>query len=298
MKKRAALNFELKNQAPDWIELIPAGETVRGRDGREWKNDHPDGIVEAFLVSGADIPIDIEHATEIKAPEGEPAPAQGWIRQVVKREDGSIWGKVEWTDQGKWAVEGREYRYLSPAFLYNEKTGRILSLESVALTNKPNLRIKALNRQGENEKMDKRICEALGLNPDASAESVLSAINAMDKEKTTALNRVKSPDPDQWVPKADYDLALNRAKKAETQVASAARRGHEDAVETALNQALKDGKIAPSSLDYHRENCATAEGLEKFKTFAAGAPDLTPALNFKQGFGDAGGPVETLTDCV
>ncbi|WP_205685930.1 phage protease [Enterovibrio baiacu] len=49
-----------------WAEFIPAGEAITGRDGRSWINDEPDAIVSAFASNGADLPIDIEHATEIE----------------------------------------------------------------------------------------------------------------------------------------------------------------------------------------------------------------------------------------
>lgn len=61
--KTFALNTELRplleaiaaqKGAPLWVELIPIGEQIEGRDGRSWFND--------------DLPIDIEHSTELKAP--------------------------------------------------------------------------------------------------------------------------------------------------------------------------------------------------------------------------------------
>ncbi|WP_254591864.1 phage protease [Candidatus Williamhamiltonella defendens] len=56
-----------------WLELIPVGEQITGRDGRSWVNDPPQGMVDAFQANHADLPIDIEHATELKAPKGDPA---------------------------------------------------------------------------------------------------------------------------------------------------------------------------------------------------------------------------------
>jgi phage I-like protein len=51
---------------------------------------------------------------------------------------------VEWTEDGREFVEGREYLYLSPVFLFDADTGEVQSLHSVALTNTP-----ALNSLGE-----------------------------------------------------------------------------------------------------------------------------------------------------
>ncbi|ATW23280.1 hypothetical protein BJP44_09815 [Candidatus Williamhamiltonella defendens] len=81
-----ALNTELRplleataaqKGTPLWVELIPFGEQITGRDGRSWVNDHPQGGVDAFQANQADLPIDIEHATELKAPRAIP-PLQ-WV---------------------------------------------------------------------------------------------------------------------------------------------------------------------------------------------------------------------------
>ncbi|MDD1795110.1 phage protease [Enterovibrio sp. ZSDZ42] len=73
-----------------WAEFIPAGTAITGRDGRSWVNDDPNAIVAAFAANGAGLPIDIEHATEIKGKAGEPAPAVGWIKALQAREGGTI----------------------------------------------------------------------------------------------------------------------------------------------------------------------------------------------------------------
>jgi len=68
---------------PGWLLLVPAGR-FEGRDGRFWVNDRPDAIVAAFEAAGQPLPIDWEHATEIKAPAGDPAPAAGWITALCR----------------------------------------------------------------------------------------------------------------------------------------------------------------------------------------------------------------------
>ena len=91
-----------------------------------------------------DIPVDYDHQLEHTAMNGRPAIAAGWITELEARADG-VWGRVEWTDKGKAHVAAREYRYVSPVYYYEQGTGEILAIESVALTNVPNLTgIKAL----------------------------------------------------------------------------------------------------------------------------------------------------------
>lgn len=147
----AALNTTEVNpigtQAPEWVELVPAGEVI-GRDGRRWVNSNPSAVLQAFQTSGADLPVDLEHSTELKAPKGEAAPAVGWV-QGLKLMGGAIWGRIAWNRTGSQLVATRQYRYLSPVILYGKSNGIIAALTSVALTNRPNLHLQALNHQGD-----------------------------------------------------------------------------------------------------------------------------------------------------
>ena len=117
--KTFALNIELPGGgAPERIELIPAGPAVVGRDGRTWMfgDAEVQAVLNAFALNTAPLPIDWEHATELRAPKGEAAPAAGWITGL-EMQSGALWGSVEWTDRGRAQVENREYRFLSPVFL-------------------------------------------------------------------------------------------------------------------------------------------------------------------------------------
>lgn len=115
-RTESALNFEIPaGDAPEWIELIPAGPSIIGRDDRNWMNDRPEVVVERFQAYDRDIPVDFEHATELKAPKGEKAPAAAWITDLENRY-GAVWGKVEWNQAGHDAVMHREYRYYSPVW--------------------------------------------------------------------------------------------------------------------------------------------------------------------------------------
>ncbi|WP_295430042.1 phage protease [uncultured Thiodictyon sp.] len=128
---------------PDWLLLAPAGVIV-GRDGRTFSNPAPASVVARFLANRADLPLDTEHATHIRAPVGLDAPAAGWITALEARH-GEIWGRVSWTAAGAESVRTRAYRYYSPAYHLNQSQ-EVASIASVGLTNKPNLYVTAMNR--------------------------------------------------------------------------------------------------------------------------------------------------------
>jgi hypothetical protein len=144
-----SMPFQSPGSIPDWIELIPAGE-FQGRDGRRFINDEPYRVVAAFQANLASLPVDIEHASELKAKLGEPAPAQGWIEDLDVR-GGAVWGRIEWTVSGHAVLANRQYRYYSPVFCHRTDSNQVLALKSAGLTNQPNLFVPALNQREDKD---------------------------------------------------------------------------------------------------------------------------------------------------
>ena len=279
--KAVALNsiglgdFE-EGKLPQRILLLPAGQ-IEGRDGRKWLNSEPEAVLEHFTGLGRDLPIDVEHATEIRAPKGEPAPAAGWIK-ALSNEDGAIWGEVEWLDAGKQLVGGRQYRYLSPVILYRPSDRVITGLTSVGLTNQPNLRLGALNSEqdGEEQIMDelKKVKVALGLTEDADTEQALNAITKLKGDLASAMNRAETPDLAKFVPRGDYDQAMARAANAEQALAEDKKERLHAEIEAVIKAALSAGKITPATVEYHKASCQQEGGLERFREFIKAAPVL------------------------
>lgn len=136
---------------PEWIPLVPKGGDgglVKALDGREFNNSNPQAVIDAFNADPRDLPLDWEHATEVRAPDGKTAPAAAWIDQLEIRDGGAIWGHVkEWTPKGAESVRNKEYRYISPAFLFKKATKVITDIISAGLVNRPALDMPAIARQ-------------------------------------------------------------------------------------------------------------------------------------------------------
>ena len=147
MNTASLCNVLPEGEVPESVQLLPSGPEIEGRDGRKWRLESAVDVGVASHDGSADLPIDYEHATEIKGPKGEPAPAVGWIKSFSVR-NGELWGNVEWTMEGAAMVAARKYRYLSPVFQYDKESHKILRVLSAALTNQPNLRMAALNTAG------------------------------------------------------------------------------------------------------------------------------------------------------
>ncbi|SDZ39209.1 phage protease [Pseudomonas salomonii] len=286
MKTQLALNTDLSatvsdGKAPEWVELIPPGPNVTGRDGRQWLFDEQAGILvqSSFLGRAIDLPIDWEHATQHRATKGESAPAAGWIKQLELR-NGSLWGLVDWTPRASEQVVNREYRFLSPVFDFDPDTTRIARLVSAGLTNKPNFLLTALNQENMEVTpvtLSPALLTALGLPATATEEQALAA-TAQLKATAQAVNTEK-PNLEQFMPRADYDSVLQRAANAEQALADQKKTEHTKQVDALITSATQAGKITPATVDYHRAACQDETGLARFKAFVDAAPVVADPTN-------------------
>ncbi|MBI2928046.1 MAG: hypothetical protein HYY24_20415 [Verrucomicrobia bacterium] len=131
-----------------WIQVTPLGEFP-----------HSDGIVQVIDAEAArrvansfsqdarrpnfaGLLVDFDH---FSYDTGKSSQAAGWIVGLQNRGDG-LWARVDWSERGEAAVKAGEFRFVSPVWraadlqqLGNNRV-RPLRLDSVALTNVPNMR--------------------------------------------------------------------------------------------------------------------------------------------------------------
>lgn len=297
-----SLNFELPAEPPAEVELIPAGDRLVGRDGRNWQWDQvsQQAVLDEFVARGLPLPVDVNHAQELRAPKGEDSPAYAWIESLRVR-DGALFGQVTWNPRGQDAVRNREYRFLSPVFDYRPEDGRIVRLTSVALTNEPNLRLPALNHQETQMKRElttaiaAALALALGTTADSTDEEIVAALNQFKRDFDTArASNAAQPSLDRYVPRADYDALATRATNAEQALRERDQAAHQSQVDGEIDAALKAGKITPATVDYHRASCADKAGLERFRAFVAAAPVIAQDSTGIEGKPSAGGSATAL----
>lgn len=252
---------------PEWVHVLPRGELV-ARDGRRFHID-PEALVARFQADGVDIAIDLDHALALRAPKGEAAPAQAWLKALDARPDG-LWGQVDWLDGGKTVLAARTHRYLSPTF-HHDDSGRATWLHSVALVAAPAMAgtpalASALTlpetRTTETRPM-KGIATALGLTEDASEQACLTALGTMKAG---------------LVKKDVHDETLAKLSAATGELAEMKRKARDAEVGAVLEDALKARKILPAQREHYAKLCATDEGLAGVKALlAATAEQLKPS---------------------
>lgn len=295
----AACAGELSSSAPADLLLVPAG-VFRARDGRpkdapEWRLDAESAarvIARAANMSG-DFVIDYEHQTLHAEKNGQPAPAAAWFKQLEYRDDGLHATDVRWTAKARALIEAGEYRYLSPVFEYDKKTGLVLAILMAAITNYPaldghsDLAARAAAKfqpQTEDEQMDKaKLIALLGLAADASEAQIEHALAALKAKAVTADGQAAeiaslkagtgTVDPAKFVPLATFE-----ALKTEVVTLKAGQQSAE--VATLVSGAITDGKLLPVQEAWAQElgtaNIAALKSyLEKTPAIAALATTQT-----------------------
>jgi len=131
--------------------------------------------------------VDFEH--ESIQPEGS-TEAAGWVTACTQRPDGTLWARVRWSDAGRAALEGGRYRFCSPV-LHSEQRAdgwHPVALQSLALTNRPNLKglTPLSHRENPTTITMNKIALALGLPETATETDILAAIAALQTERETA----------------------------------------------------------------------------------------------------------------
>lgn len=266
----AALAVELTaagNAVPTEFRLLPlgrfksadgSGRPVEVKDG--WLLDHHGAHSIAALSVGraSKRVIDFEHQTLRAAENGKPAPAAGWLSRLEARADG-LWAvDVEWTDEAAAMIAARKYRYISPVFPYDKRTGAVLGIAHAALTNDPGLdgltdlaAMTALANQfltpsTQQEMPMKALLAALGLPETATEAEALAALAA----KTSPIQGVAltslAPDPAKYVEIATLTAVRNELATTTTELAALKAKNHEAEVGEVVTAALAAGKLTPA----------------------------------------------------
>ncbi|MDA8254177.1 MAG: phage protease [Betaproteobacteria bacterium] len=300
----AALSIALPSAAGREIQLTPAG-VFRSRDGRPagidgWKLDASTALKVAALAAARKTPfvIDYEHQTLATEKNGQPAPAAGWFKNLEWREGAGLYATdVEWTAKARAHIEAGEYKYVSPVFGYNPKTGDVLQMQMAALTNTPALdgmdAVAALATEFFNRADDahppkdpnmKALAVLLGLAADASEADINAAIVAL-KAKTaeqetkiaaltteTAALKTQQPDPAKFVP-------VETVAALQGQVAALTTRLNDTELEDVVQAALSSGKLLPAMEAWARD--LGKSNLAALKTYIDKNPAIA-ALNGNQ----------------
>lgn len=212
------LNREFQHPTDGWYMIEPKGEHLNRASQivQVIDDSAAAAIVNGFNADAArpdfaGMLIDHEHFKHDKDKETR---AYGWLTGLQNREDG-IYGQVRWTQTGRAAVDGGDYRFFSTEYdpadlkvLNAAKVKRVrpVRLDGLTLTNDPNNeggRPITNRRQPEDEEFRraeaadktkgnkmKSVATLLGLSADASEEAVHAEVLKIKNRATSAEEKI------------------------------------------------------------------------------------------------------------
>ena len=309
-----ALTADAGGTAPGRIQLLPIGDFA-ARDGRPgslngasvsaWRLTPEGAAVVAARWRDRKTPlvVDYEHQTYLAEQNGRPAPAAGWI-ESLEVETSGLYATVIWTEAARAFIRADEYRYISPVFSFDPKTGDVLELKGAALTNNPALdgleAVRAKTHE-EDPPMKKETLDALrqffALTDDADEAAVMAALKAQGGGQLTAMLAAAKADPDPaaFVPADLLTAEQGKTAKLTARIAELEKTGDTAALTAEIDAALADGRL-PKSCEGWAKATAKANP-EAIKSYIASAVPVA-ALKGTQtgGTPPAGAPVAALTD--
>lgn len=273
MATRTALLSLILPTAAAEIQLLPAGR-FRASDGSGrpagldgW---YIDGEIAARLIAEAaarasKYVIDYEHQTFLAEKNGQPAPAAGWFdgRGLVWREGIGLFAtQVEWTERARNMIADGEYRYLSPAFTWDDATGAVQKIVNAGLTNNPGLdgmaavALSALFHHEQETPVNetlKKLLAALGLEASADESAALNAVAALKAkaDETAGLQAqvatlkasTTQPDPSKFVP-------VETVQAMQGQLAALTGKIEDGERQQLIDAGLADGRLNPALVDW------------------------------------------------
>lgn len=257
-----------------WVQVMPLGPFVEARDGRTFQVSD---ALSAAAVSEVPMLIDWEHESESW---GGSTRAAGWVEGLKVQHDDAgefprkgVWGRAQWTPEGKADVESKAYRFLSPVLLLDSETRDVQQIVSVALTNRPALHMQGLDNfrqrfaarfepsegaQTMNAQQRAALLTAFGLAAEATDEQIVTAARsamatgAQTKEMCAALGGQLS--------EANAKIAT-----LEKQIEESRKATFTAEVKATLDEATKAGKMTPAQRAGFEKLCATPESFATFK---------------------------------
>lgn len=223
------------------VQISPVGDFVGSdREGKPVKESVTIESLQNLLKNiDGEVLVDFDHASELTTDTRAAAWATDFMVIENMGNSSGLYGRLKWTLEGREAVMGRKYRFLSPVWQLDDES-HPTRLKSIALTNKPALKGIApiINSEPSaepkteqqlnprNNIMDKEILELVGISPVDPGE-------VSDEEKAQALDTIKG-----W---KEYKETTEAQKKAEAEKAEAEAKEKE--LRNSFDECVKDYEV-------------------------------------------------------
>jgi len=120
---------------PKEMRLLVAGVNRTQKGDFLFDEQAAADVMAAWAENGVDLTFDYEHQALAEPPVEAPASCYRWVPDV---RNGELWATgMCWTTKADGYIPAKEYRYWSPALLFDRETGRVKAILNCALTNLP-----------------------------------------------------------------------------------------------------------------------------------------------------------------
>lgn len=128
--------FEIPNGAiPTEMRLLRAGVNATQKGDFLFDEQAAASVMDFWRENGVDLTFDYEHQALQDPPIEAPVSCWRWVPEV---RNGELWATAMcWTDRASAYIGAKEYRYWSPALLFDEESMRVKAIVNCALTNLP-----------------------------------------------------------------------------------------------------------------------------------------------------------------
>lgn len=277
------------NALPTEVVLFGPGVTETKKGPFLFDAEAARAVMAQFANAGVDrLPFDIGHGM-IQPTSPDSHKAMGWFvpeaREIVAGEGPSLLATdIQWTDSAADALKAREFRFFSPAILFDGDTRRIQVLRNVALTNIPATKGQkplVLSDDGETENQIQ----------EPKMQVLLDSLEASDEAgAVAALNKVKSFQSAvlSATGAEDYESALSAIKlsqetaiKAQAELSELTRERAVEKRGAAIEALLSDNKLLPAQKDFAAS--LSEEHFEQFSATLSAIPALTQKIEAPEG---------------
>lgn len=222
--------------APTAFRIWAAGEVLTDHGVHQFTEASARALLASQAARGNRFSIDVDHLSFSKEAPPEARKAVGWMSLATRRDErgqSELWAvAVEWTAAVKSGIEADppEWKYFSPAYRADPKTGEILAYLNTALTNNPATwgvnslaAMAAIGNEGTGQNMTiEEILAALQALADAGDEDAKRMLEAATAPKVETVKTTEGEDePKPETVKAAEGGAEDTAEKAPAVAASA-----------------------------------------------------------------------------
>lgn len=255
-----ALPESVDGKVPTDVRLLARGETDTTKGKYRYTDRSEAAILKRVAELGRDrLNFDYGHAQLSPFQSADASASAGWFR-LDAREDGLYAADIEWTPRASKGLSEREWRYFSPAIMLDAKSGEVLELINVALTNIPATKgqrpLVASQTPGDGPQPKETMEEMAKL---------LVALGASDASQAVAKFSALQKSHDDLVEAAKVQAAELESVKAEI------KKFHDAKAEAAKAEAV--AKLPPAFRQW-----ALSQSIEVIESFAAVAPKAPEAV--------------------